>query len=387
MKKSTFICTILLMSGIAMFGQVAVNNDGSAPDNSAMLDIKSGTKGMLVPRMTAAQRNAIANPANGLLIFCTDNNAYYSNTGSPAVPEWIMVSSQWLTSGSDIFFTGGNVGVGTTIPDAPLTLANTSLGGTGTTGSFQIGQSNTYNLVCDNNEVQARFNGGSNTLFLQYWGGDLNVCSSGGSAKFYGPVVVNSNLNTTGKIGIKTTPSYDLHINSSDYSAAYISSPYDGGTVMNVVAAGTSPGTWGLYAYATTLGYAAYFSGNLYCTGSYLPSDESLKKNIQPMQNALENLMKLDIKTYYFKPEFTMLNFPSSRQYGFTAQNMERVYPELVKVNPAKGKEQPVEFKAVNYTGMIPVLTKAIQEQQAMIGDLMNQNAELLKRIEKLEDK
>jgi hypothetical protein len=39
-----------------------------------MLDVKSTTKGMLVPRMTAAQRDAISNPANGLLIYCTDNN-------------------------------------------------------------------------------------------------------------------------------------------------------------------------------------------------------------------------------------------------------------------------------------------------------------------------
>jgi hypothetical protein len=166
MKISTLICTILLLSGKAVFAQVAVNNDGSVPDNSAMLDVKSVTKGVLVPRMTVAQRNAIANPAKGLLIFSTDNNSYYSNAGTPALPNWIMVNSQWSTNGSNIFFTGGNVGIGTSTPDATLTLANTSLVGIGTTGSFQIGQSNTYNLVCDNNEVQARSNAGSSTLYI-----------------------------------------------------------------------------------------------------------------------------------------------------------------------------------------------------------------------------
>ena len=149
---------------------------------------------------------------------------------------------------------------------------------------------------------------------------------------------------------------------------------------MNIVAGGTGAGTWGLYAYATTLGYAAYFSGNVYCTGSYLPSDEKLKENIQPMQNTLEKLMSLDVKTYFFKQEYPEMNLPDSRQYGFTAQNIEEVFPELIKLNPAKGKEQPIEFKAVNYIGLIPVLTEAIQEQQkeieakdARIDDLQKQ--------------
>ena len=77
--------------------QVGINTSNSEPDPSAMLDVKSNMKGMLVPRMTAAERNAISNPANGLLIFCTDNNQYYTNKGSAASPNWMMMSSQWVT--------------------------------------------------------------------------------------------------------------------------------------------------------------------------------------------------------------------------------------------------------------------------------------------------
>jgi hypothetical protein len=95
-----------------------------------------------------------------------------------------------------------------------------------------------------------------------------------------------------------------------------------------------------------------------------LPSDEILKENIQPLQNALEKVMKLDVSTYYFKQEHAKMNLPTDRQYGFTAQNLATVFPELVKLNPAKEKEQPIEFKAVNYIGLIPILTEAIQEQQ-----------------------
>jgi len=51
---------------------VGINADGSVPDNSAMLDVKSTTKGLLPPRMTKAQRNAIPNPVAGLIIYSTD---------------------------------------------------------------------------------------------------------------------------------------------------------------------------------------------------------------------------------------------------------------------------------------------------------------------------
>lgn len=276
------------------------------------------------------------------------------------------------------------VGIGTASPDARLNISNTSLGGIGTTGSFQIGQSNTTNLVMDYNEMQARNNGSASTLYLQYWGGNLDVCTSGGTTNFNGPVVLTSSSLTVGtSVGIGITPSYDLHVNSTDYSAGYLISPYNGGTVLNVIASGTTAGTWGLYSYATTLGYAGYFSGNIYCTASYLPSDEGLKENIQPLQNGLDKIMKLDVKTYNFKSGLDKMNLPSEKQYGFLAQNLETVFPELVKLNPAK-KEQPLEFKSVNYMGLIPVLTEAMQEQQKQIEERNKTIASLQNQINEM---
>ncbi len=62
---------------------VAINNTGSAGDGSAMLDVESSTKGVLVPRMTAAQRIAIGSPAEGLLVYQNDGDAgFYFYNGS-----------------------------------------------------------------------------------------------------------------------------------------------------------------------------------------------------------------------------------------------------------------------------------------------------------------
>ena len=62
---------------------VGINDDGSTPDNSAMLDVKSTSKGLLIPRMTEAQRTAISLPAKGLLIYQNDGTeGFYYSDGS-----------------------------------------------------------------------------------------------------------------------------------------------------------------------------------------------------------------------------------------------------------------------------------------------------------------
>jgi uncharacterized protein (TIGR02145 family) len=75
MKTSRFSIMLIaafLLSPILVVSQVAINSDGTSPNNSAMLDIKSTNKGVLPPRLTHAELNAIANPADGLVVYCTD---------------------------------------------------------------------------------------------------------------------------------------------------------------------------------------------------------------------------------------------------------------------------------------------------------------------------
>ena len=81
LKKLLLSASFLLASQAAFSQGVAINEDNSSAAASAILDVKSTTKGMLAPRMTAAQKTAIASPATGLLIYQTDGTAgfYYYN--------------------------------------------------------------------------------------------------------------------------------------------------------------------------------------------------------------------------------------------------------------------------------------------------------------------
>ena len=72
----TFFVIIALITTYSLEAQVSVSSDGSEPDSSAMLDVKSTSKGVLIPRMTTAQRDAITNPEASLLIFNITTQCY-----------------------------------------------------------------------------------------------------------------------------------------------------------------------------------------------------------------------------------------------------------------------------------------------------------------------
>ena len=78
MKNFTiFLLTLIIISSLNTQAQVSINNDSSDPDASAMLDVKSSSMGLLIPRMTNAQMAAISSPANGLLVYSTDDDKLY----------------------------------------------------------------------------------------------------------------------------------------------------------------------------------------------------------------------------------------------------------------------------------------------------------------------
>ncbi len=129
-------CLIVLTFFIISFptkiftqGNIGINNDGSSPHSSAMLDVKSSNKGLLIPRITTSERDEINSPASGLMIFNTVENAFNFFDGT----SWIKITSKvdelWTLSGNHIYNTNsGNVGIGISAPSA---LLHTSGSGTG----------------------------------------------------------------------------------------------------------------------------------------------------------------------------------------------------------------------------------------------------------------
>jgi hypothetical protein len=93
--KLVIIISSMLLINVQIYAQnVGISVDGSTPDNSAMLDIKSTSGGLLIPRMTKSQRDSISSPATSLIIYQTDNTpGFYYNAGTPSSPNWVRSSN------------------------------------------------------------------------------------------------------------------------------------------------------------------------------------------------------------------------------------------------------------------------------------------------------
>ncbi|QNA45273.1 C1q-like domain-containing protein [Lacibacter sediminis] len=81
MKKLILLSSMIILALCIKAQSVAVNTDGNAAHGSSIFEAKSTTKGLLIPRMTSAQRSAIAAPALGLLVFDTDTKTIWAFNG------------------------------------------------------------------------------------------------------------------------------------------------------------------------------------------------------------------------------------------------------------------------------------------------------------------
>lgn len=203
------------------------------------------------------------------------------------------------------------------------------------------------------------------------------------------------------------SPGYGGNFSVLYTGTAYISAGVEG------LSSGTSGGGWGgefitgsgnaeaygLYAQmpSGSAGWAAYFSGAVFTTyPTYYTSDKNLKENIQSVSGILEKLKQLNMYSYNYKKDLIAdYGLAPGLQYGVLAQEVESVFPELVRdskltaildVNKpsselnASTPRKTMDAKTVNYTGLIPILLQAIKEQQDEIEGLQN-------RIEQLEKK
>ena len=117
----------------------------------------------------------------------------------------------------------------------------------------------------------------------------------------------------------------------------------------------------------------------VYAQDVYIPSlgwlsgwsDERLKKDIKPMESTLDKLLKLKPVEFYWKKDaYPEKKFNDKKQLGLIAQEVEKIYPELVNTNEDG-------YKTIDYAKFTSVLIKAIQELNERITKLENENREL----------
>ena len=232
------ILTIALFTHKLTYSQgVSINTTGNAGSADAMLDISSTTSGLLIPRMTQAQRNAINSGTftQSLLVYQTDGDSgFYYHDGANWVPfltnstgatgGWTLKGNTGTTAGTNFIGTtdvvdwviktndaerirvlsGGNVGIGTSTPNYILDVIGQSefsqgigIGGSSPHASNGVNSAGGYQIVGNNalNDQGTSLQLGSSTATA--WN-DLEFDTDGVSAA----MIIKG---TTGNVGIGTT--------------------------------------------------------------------------------------------------------------------------------------------------------------------------------------
>jgi len=124
--------------------------------------------------------------------------------------------------------------------------------------------------------------------------------------------------------------------------------------------------------------WAAWLEGDVYHNGAYYPSDSTLKQHLDTITNAYNILKSITPYTFIFKQDVQGLNLPSGKQYGFCAQQVQTILPELVKqtIVPVSLDSNgnviipELNFLTINTEQLIPVIVASIFEQERKFDSL-----------------
>jgi len=194
----------------------------------------------------------------------------------------------------------------------------------------------------------------------------------------------NQNANVANSsIGIKSNATKGAVENIGVYGLAFPNGVPTTEFNYGVRGESSGPNSYGVYGqsngfnafsvgvYGTASGrnsYAGFFDGDVYAAGIYLGSDMKLKKNVVGVSNTLNKVFKLRPVNYDFDTEkVNYMNLPEGTQTGFIAQEVEKIFPEIIReiskpANTSTKSGQMEQYKSINYIALIPILTKAIQE-------------------------
>jgi hypothetical protein len=213
------LCLLLATNATA---QLKVGDNPNTISSSSVLEMESTNKGMLVPRMSTAQRTAIVAPALGLLVYDNVTNSFWQFNGT----VWVELSNYWVKTGNDISNTNsGNVGINTLTPSA--------YGHGGTNKVFEVfnnnaGVNNQSHLILSTNGTSGSTGGitwaspaltsaDKRTGFIGNTHEALSTAAAPRSAiTFYttnaGALTEKMKINNLGNVGIGTSsPGYPLN--------------------------------------------------------------------------------------------------------------------------------------------------------------------------------
>jgi hypothetical protein len=330
----------------------------------------------------------------------------------------------------------GRVGIGTSSPPTNLAVvssggsSNATIPGTSSTGVLRIGISNNEALdigklapPASTAWMQAGKNGTTaDPLSLQPVGGRVGIGTLNPLFTLHAETSIedrvghfynikNSNNTTFGIYAGAHGPgsgdnrggSFEATgVTGTNYAVISFASGGSNNFGLYGVAGGSGITNYGVYGEASggTTNYAVYSNGLQASTTNAnwtVISDRKMKNNVEKLNiNAVSTIMRLQPKKYVYKfREYPHMNLPKTEQWGFIAQEIEEVIPEMIHkvVHPAQKDEEgnilypEVELKGVNYDRLYPLLVKAIQEQQQQIESQQKTIEELIKRIEALEKK
>lgn len=436
MKKSVFLLTLstTLLTTFSFSQNIAINSSGALPDTSAMLDVSSTVKGILVPRVTTTQQNAIPLPAKGLIVYNTSTNTLNVNVGTSASPSWSTVSfgsggssSGWALTGNSGTSSSNYIGTsdgqaltfkvnGTTAGYLGLSGSSfaTSLGVSASAGfkSTAIGAGAT---AASNNEATAI---GYTATAAGFRSIAIGTGASTSSSKNE-TIAIGAGASATSYRGIAIGAGAAASSSNNDNMAIGVSASASGyqATAIGYGASATAQNSTAIGNGASATAANSISIGNTAVTSikgqvsfsTY--SDGRFKRNIQENVAGLDFIMKLRPVTYtwdihkfnthtrgndyqnyhaaYRETDEQAIRAKEKITYtGFIAQEVEQAAIES-HFN-FSGVVKPVNDKdaySVNYSEFVVPLVKATQElnrivtkQQIIIQELKKQLNELKKQ-------